>query len=133
MTVSERAPTKACNLHGQSILIVEDEPLIALDLANSFQEAGALVITATALWQANALVEKDGLSAAVLDHALGEENSDALCERLKRRGIPFLIYSGYSDVSEHCKEAPHVAKPASPTVLVHTVGKLIRETAQSKS
>lgn len=39
-------------LKGRTILIVEDEPLIAIDIAEAFQKAGAEVTTTTTLRQA---------------------------------------------------------------------------------
>jgi hypothetical protein len=42
------------------------------------------------------LVEHDGLSAAIMDHALSDGDSTDLCARLKERGIPYLSYSGYA-------------------------------------
>ena len=113
-------------LAGRSILIVENEPLIALDLQSAFERVGAHVITTTTLRQAVSLVEEDGLSAAVLDHALADGNSSHLCERLQKRGIPFVIYSGFNETEGACQHAPHVSKPANPEVLVTTVVGLLR-------
>jgi DNA-binding response OmpR family regulator len=115
-----------CTLAGRSILIVEDEPLIALDMQTSFERAGAHVAIARTLRKAVALVEEDGLSAAVLDHALGDGDSSQLCERLTKRGIPFVIYSGFSEAEGACQHVPRVSKPASPEVLVTTVVGLLR-------
>jgi DNA-binding NtrC family response regulator len=82
----------------------------------------ARVTTTTTLRHATILVENDGLSAAVLDHGLGDGDSSPLCERLTERNIPFLIYSGFGSIDEGaCHEAPHVSKPASPEMLVATV------------
>jgi CheY-like chemotaxis protein len=61
------------NLAGHSILIVEDEILIALDLRFSFEKAGASVVTVHSLPDAIRHVEQDGLSGAVLDHGLGSQ------------------------------------------------------------
>ncbi len=74
-------------LEGRSILIVEDEPLIALDIALEFEGTGAALTTTNTLDHAKVLVEHDGLSAAILDHALGDKDSSVLCARLKERGI----------------------------------------------
>jgi DNA-binding response OmpR family regulator len=112
-------------LAGRSILIVEDEPLITLDLQSAFERAGAQVTTTSTLWKAVSLVEEHGLSAAVLDHALGDGDSSHLCERLQKRGIPFVIYSGFNETDGACRLAPHVSKPASPEVLVTTVAGLL--------
>jgi DNA-binding response OmpR family regulator len=76
-------------LAGRLILIVEDEPLIALDIASSFEKAGANVTRATSLGHAMALVEKDDLSAAVLDHVLRDGDSSE-CASASRNGISRL-------------------------------------------
>ena len=82
-------------LDGRSILIVEDEPLIVMDITQAFDGTGAELTTTNALRHALILVEHDGLSGAILDHALGNDDSSLLCARLKERGIPFMIYSGF--------------------------------------
>jgi hypothetical protein len=53
----------------------------------AFEHTGAELTTTNTLKHAFLLVEHDGLSAAILDHALGGDNSSLLYERLKRRGI----------------------------------------------
>ena len=112
-------------LTGRSILIVEDEPLIALDIGTAFERAGARVTMTSVLQKAASLVEEDGLSAAVLDHALGNGDSSHLCERLQKHSIPFVIYSGFSDTEGACRHAPHVSKPTSPEVLVTMIEGLL--------
>jgi DNA-binding response OmpR family regulator len=114
------------SLEGRSILIVEDEPLIAMDITQEFEGTGAALTTTNALKHALILVEHDGLSGAILDHALGDGNSSLLCQRLKERGIPFMIYSGYDTVEGACKGALHIAKPAAGGVLVAAMEGLIR-------
>ena len=71
-------------------------------------------------------MEHDGLAGAILDHALGNENSSLLCTRLKERGIPFLMYSGYDTVEGPCKDARHISKPAAEGALVKAMEGLIR-------
>jgi DNA-binding response OmpR family regulator len=75
---------------GRSILIVEDEPLIAMEIVDAFKAAGAVVTATFSFKQALVLVEHDGLAAAILDHALGDDDSSQLCARLKERDIPFV-------------------------------------------
>ena len=94
-------------LQGRSILIVEDEPIIVMDLTQALEHTGAAVTSTNTLKHALLLVEHDGLSAAILDHALGDDNSTLLYKRLKERGIPFLIYSGFPKI----EGAPH-GRPA---------------------
>ena len=67
------------SLAGRSILIVEDEPIIALDIVTAFTNAGAVVLAARSLAEASRLVEHDGLSAAIVDFGLGDHDAGALC------------------------------------------------------
>ena len=118
------------SLDGRSILIVEDEPLIALDITQAFESTGAALTTTNSLHQAMVLVEHDSLSGAILDHALGDGDSSLLYARLKERGIPFLIYSGFEKV-EGAGDAPRISKPAPPGELVAKMEKLIRDAVPS--
>jgi DNA-binding NtrC family response regulator len=114
---------QSANLAGRSILIVEDEALIALEVANAFQEAGATVTTTSSLRQAIVLVEHDGLSAVILDHTLADGDSRKVRERLKARGVPFVIYTGYGAFKD--ADGPVIHKPAKSSVLVETIARLI--------
>jgi DNA-binding response OmpR family regulator len=114
------------SLAGRLILICEDEPLIAIDIANGFEAAGARVVIVRSLRDALIAVEDASLSAVVLDHALGDGDSSLLCERLKDRNVPFIVHSGYSQLDGACGKGVQVGKPADPRVLVTTVEGLLR-------
>ena len=113
------------SLEGRSILIVEDEPLIVMDITQEFEATGAALTTTNTLKHAVILVEHDGLSGAILDHALPDGDSSLLCARLKERGIPFLMYSGFNTVTGACAGAPRIAKPAAEGALVAAMERLI--------
>jgi DNA-binding response OmpR family regulator len=112
-------------LEGRSILIVEDEPLIALDITQAFAGTGAALTTTNTLQHALVLVEHNGLSGAILDHSLGDGDSSLLYARLKERGVPFIIYTGLPKVDGEGAGALHVSKPAAPGQLVAAMEKLI--------
>ena len=112
-------------LTGRSILVVEDEPLIVMDIAKAFEGTGAELTTTNTLRHALILVEHDGLSGAILDHALGDGDSSQLYARLKQRGIPFMIYSGFDTVGGVCEGALHIRKPAAPGLLMAAMESLI--------
>jgi DNA-binding response OmpR family regulator len=114
------------SLAGRSILIVEDEPLIALDLVKAFQQAGAVVLAARSLAEATPLVEHNELSAVVVDFGLGDHDADALCTRLDQRNIPFVLHSGYSHYGPACRNGIVVPKPASPATLIEIVVEFLR-------
>ena len=113
-------------LSGRLILVAEDEPLIALEITQSLEAAGARVIMARSVKDARIGVEDPGLSAAIMDHALSDGDSAEICARMKQRDIPYLTYSGYPPVSG-CDEGMHVLKPASSKVLVATVAGLLEQ------
>jgi DNA-binding response OmpR family regulator len=112
-------------LRGRSILVIEDEPLIGMDIRQALEQTGATVTQTTTVRHALILVEHDGLSGAIMDHALGDGDSTELCIRLKARGIPYVSYSGYSPVKGASLDAPHVGKPASMDVLLSTLAALL--------
>jgi DNA-binding response OmpR family regulator len=68
-------------LRGRSILVVETEILIAMDIAQALERAGANPTMTTTVRHALILIEHDGLSAAIMDHALSDGDSTKLCAR----------------------------------------------------
>jgi DNA-binding response OmpR family regulator len=118
------------SLTGRLILIAEDEPLIAFEIMQGFEEEGARVIMARTLAEGLRAVEDPALSAAILDHALTDGDTSEICARMKKRNIPFVTYSGYDDLVGVCREGVHVNKPASMSVLVATVKGLLAEHTQ---
>lgn len=113
-------------LTGFKILIVEDEPIVALDIVSAFEEAGASVSVATTLTEATSIVEQGGLSAAVLDFG---QDSNELCTRLRERGSPFVLYSGYGIFGDTCVGGVVIPKPAAPAALVEAISGLLRPTS----
>jgi DNA-binding NtrC family response regulator len=85
------------SLAGRTILVVEDEVLIALDLVQSIKEAGARAILVNTAKVGINFLELSTISAADIDHQVGDEDSANLCEHLTAASIPFEIYSGYPD------------------------------------
>ena len=81
-------------LAGRCILVVEDEPLIALDIAARLEVAGARVVSASHLEKALGLAECPELAAGVLDFDLGKTDSRPVCWKLVDRQIPFVFHSG---------------------------------------
>jgi DNA-binding response OmpR family regulator len=103
-----------------------------LDITQQFEATGAALTTTNTLKHALILVEHDGLSGAILDHALGDGDSSQLCGRLTDRAIPFMIYSGYAHVGGPCKDALHIKKPATHEALVAAMQGLIRQSTSER-
>src|SRR6185437_8996535 len=96
------------SLIGQNILILEDEPLIALDIAENFEHAGATVVRVHSSSAAIRAVEVNKFSAAILDGLLGDAE---LHLRLTAAGVPYMVYSGYGQSAG--VTGTHVTKPAT--------------------
>jgi DNA-binding response OmpR family regulator len=79
------------------ILIIEDEPVIALDLQDLLDEAGfAVVGVAGKLETALTLINQANFDAAIVDANLGGVSSGPAAAALVAHRIPFVVLSGYS-------------------------------------
>jgi DNA-binding response OmpR family regulator len=109
------------SLAGRTVLLVEDEPLIALDICESLHDAGASVLSAHTLSAGLHLAGHPDLSVAVIDYRLGDGDGTAICDRLKQRDVPFVLHSGYADLAEACGAGIVLPKPATPEQLIWSV------------
>jgi CheY-like chemotaxis protein len=76
-------------LAGYSIPVVEDEPLVSLDLVDLLGAAGAHVVSAKSAGEATSSLDRLQVTAAVLDINLGGHNCAAVCECLREAKYPF--------------------------------------------
>lgn len=113
-------------LEGLTILIVEDQFLIALDMETMVRDAGGEVLGPCAtLPIACAAASQEQVSAAVLDFRLGEDTTADVARILTARSIPFLFYTG-QHLPQDAPAVPVVAKPANRRALVEAIGALVR-------
>jgi CheY-like chemotaxis protein len=79
----------------RSILIVEDEPLIAMMLEDFLESLGHSVTgSCDSVKEAMAAVERGGFDVAILDVNLKGENVWPVATALRSSGVPFVIASG---------------------------------------
>ena len=79
------------------VLVVEDDPIIALDLAKQLTDAGYVVVgPASSAARALHLIRADVCDAAVLDVNLRRETSESIAIGLARLSLPFVTLSGYT-------------------------------------
>ena len=84
------------NSAARRVLVVEDEPLVAMNLEDMLTGLGHIVTaTATRIDKALSLVEVSEFNLAVLDINLAGSNTFQVAAILRRRGIPFIFTSGY--------------------------------------
>jgi DNA-binding response OmpR family regulator len=112
-------------LRGLSILVVENELLIAMDICSALESAGANATMTTTARHAMILADHDGLAGAIMDHGLTDGDSIAVCARLKKRGIPYISYSGYTSVAGADPDAPFISKPVDMNVLMSALEDLL--------
>lgn len=101
-------------LAGRLILLVEDEPLVAIELDNALRASGARVVSAGYVEAGLFTTEHPDLSAAVIDLHLGDGSGITVCRRLRHLRVPFLVYTGYPRmlIAPEWNDVPIISKPA---------------------
>lgn len=103
------------------VLVLEDEALLAFELAEVLTSAGFTVVgPATSTAKALDFIARCGCEMAVLDVNLGKETSEVVALTLKSKSIPFVVVSGNSINSNPAgfAGAPFLPKPVRPQMLV---------------
>jgi CheY-like chemotaxis protein len=105
------------------VLLLEDEPLIALDIENHLRKAGARVVAAATLDAAWLIADHPHLSAAIVDLCLGAQSAIPICRRLANRNVPFVVHTGYDAdaIEREWPAMPIMRKPANPIDVVHAL------------
>ena len=115
-------------LEGKRILIVEDEPLLAMDIAEQLEDAGASVIgPAGNASAALSLIEHYRFDGALLDANLAGHPVGDIAASLKRKNIPFVFVSGYNRDSLPLSfdEVELLSKPYHASQLLAAVAKIV--------
>lgn len=102
------------------IIVIEDEPLIAMDLEQTLQNAGFRVETFVSCADAMTWLANYSPTAAVLDIRLRDGSCADVAKLLEDRGIPFLVSSGSekADVDPIFFRGEWMSKPCDPDALV---------------
>ena len=102
---------------GIAILLLEDEPLILMDLEFAATDLGCTVHTAHSCKAAMELLAASRFDVAILDVSLGGKTTCLpVAQRLEELGTPYLLHTGDLDRhDEHVRklEAKLIAKPAA--------------------
>jgi CheY-like chemotaxis protein len=121
--IMEPAPAGLPN----DVLIVEDDPIIALDFEDTISGFGvAAVRTAGNVARALSMIEQRRPDFALLDVALAREKSFELAERLAALNIPFVFVTGYGGdrVVAAFADRPRLPKPCPSEALLATMQRL---------
>lgn len=109
----------AASLHGRRVLVVEDEPLVALETTAALTELGCIAIGPAATLEEGlrlAAAEREQLDAAVLDVNLGGRASFPIADLLATAGVPVIHVTGYGSL------APGRAAGRAPPLLTKPLG-----------
>jgi PAS domain S-box-containing protein len=121
--------SKGPSLAGKRLILVEDEPLVAMDLACCLKDLGCeLVGTAMSLETGHRLLTTASYDAALLDANLSGHPVDELAAVLAQRGTPFAFVTGYGreGLPAAFKDAPLINKPVSIDKLRSTIQQLVQ-------
>lgn len=117
------------DLAGICIFVVEDEPIIALDLKAILEDAGASVLgPAGSLPEAEALGRNERISLAILDMRIGNDTITPVADQLTERGIPLIFHTGQSPGEKPRERWPGcvvLRKPAGEKELLAKVRALL--------
>ena len=104
------------------VLVVEDDPIIALGFEDTIVSFGVSVVrSAASVSQALKMIEERAPEFALLDVALVREMSFAIAERLDALKIPFAFVTGYSadvKIPAAFAEWPRLPKPCGAEELL---------------
>ncbi len=111
------------------ILLVEDEVLIALHIADALEDGGFTVIgpCQTVAQALRLLATPDCCDAVVLDANLRDESALPVATTLKSLAIPFIVTTGYdrSQLRGELAAAPLLSKPLRTDDLIEQLQRLL--------
>jgi len=115
-------------LDNKSVLIVEDEPFIAFDLADAITDAGATVVgPALTVGEAGEALDSDMPHLALLDVNIGTDLVWPIAQRLHDHGVPFVFVSArctQSDLPPPFGGYQCIGKPARQGDLIQRLSDL---------
>jgi CheY-like chemotaxis protein len=127
-----RAPVRQTDrrtFEGQKILIVEDEPLLAMELDTNLAALGCKTLRSTAtLNSAREAIGHSECDAALVDVNLAGLPADELAVMLTKKGIPFAFVTGYGReaLPAGFKDALALSKPFGKEELLGLVAQLLQ-------
>lgn len=106
-----------------TVLVIEDEAVVAIDLEIALEEMGHRVIGAGTLAEGVRAIEAHEFDLAILDVNLNGELSYPLAAALESRGVPIVFLTGYGadGLEPEWRSRPVLQKPMKREVLAKLV------------
>ena len=114
---------------GERVLLVEDEPILAMSVEDMLGDLGCRVVgPALSIGEAEAFAREAPLDAALLDINMGGTASFSVAEILRERRVPFGFVTGYGrgGVPSHLGDTPVLQKPYTQASLAELLQRLLR-------
>lgn len=114
-------------LAGKRVLVVEDEPILAMSIEDMLTDIGCIVVgPALSAEDAQLIGQEATLDAAMLDINMGEGESFHVARILREREVPFCFATGYgaTGVPTEFRSVPVLPKPftaISLGAMLHTL------------
>jgi PAS domain S-box-containing protein len=123
----------ANSLPGKTVLVVEDEALIALQIQDVLGKIDCTVMgPAGTILEALGLLEQSAPDIAILDVNLGGGRSYAIADILAAKQVPFLFCTGYAGATElplRFTGVPVLGKPLDERELLFALDRSLASTA----
>jgi len=120
-------------LDQKSILIVEDNAFLAVDLAMAVEDLGGCVIGPVArVDEAMSLLDVHQLAGAVLDSQLEDRDITPVVTSLLRQGVPLVIHTGTglpAALALSHPDLPVLIKPLKPAIVLELLMARMRDFA----
>lgn len=115
------------------VLVAEDEPFIALDVALAIEDAGGKVAgPAASVKEALALIATSPIVAAILDVNLADGDISPVAVALIDAGIPVILQTGIGLPPELAARFPDLVVHIKPCVAARLVDQLVMLIADSR-
>ena len=114
-----------------TVLVVEDEFIIALDLSETVRDLGYRVEGPFADKEnAFIAIDREMPDCAILDVQTADGEVYPLADALADAGVPIIFHSGHvapTEITERYPQAQACAKPCPPDRLINMIGCAIEE------
>jgi CheY-like chemotaxis protein len=130
MNLLQDAPIDTSDLRGLSVLVVEDNGLLCVVLEETLREAGCEVVGPYGrLPEAMDAATTEHIDIALLDINVRGQLVSPLAERLRARGVPFVLTSAYQpdDVPRVLQDATQLRKPFTDTDLLERLASVVKK------
>jgi len=112
---------------GRSVLVLEDEPIIALDLEELLAEAGFEIVQVfSSCADAAVWLEANTPEVGILDPRVRDGFCTSIAQTLLQRSVPFVVYSGQApapddEASSVFSKGIFLTKPCHPDILLNAI------------